>query len=49
MEDDTFDAVCVGEGEFPTLELMDKMANEKSIYDTESFYLEKMVKLYKIL
>lgn len=41
MEEDIFDAVCVGEGEYPTLELMDKMANGKDYFNTESFYFKK--------
>ncbi|HOZ53797.1 MAG TPA: radical SAM protein [Bacilli bacterium] len=32
------DAVCVGEGEYPTLELMDKMSKNKNYYDVKSFY-----------
>ena len=32
------DAVCIGEGEYPTLELMDKMSQNKNYYKTESFF-----------
>ncbi len=35
---DKIDAVCVGEGEYPTLELMNKMSNNKNYYDVKSFY-----------
>lgn len=38
MKVPVFDAVCVGEGEYPILELMDKMAAGKNYYDVESFY-----------
>ncbi len=35
------DAVCLGEGEYPTLELMNKMQQNKSIYKIKSFYFKK--------
>lgn len=41
------DAVCVGEGEYPTLELMDRMAEGKDYYDVESFYFKKGKKIIK--
>lgn len=38
LAQESFDAVCVGEGEYPILELMDKMRDNKPYYDVESFY-----------
>ncbi|HHX74055.1 MAG TPA: B12-binding domain-containing radical SAM protein [Firmicutes bacterium] len=35
------DAVCVGEGEYPTLELLEKMAAGENYYRTKSFYFKK--------
>ena len=40
FECDAFDAVSVGEGEYPILELMNKMAEGKDYLDTESFYFK---------
>ncbi len=34
-------AVCVGEGEYPTLDLMNRMSEGKDYYDLESFYFRK--------
>ncbi len=47
MEIDNLDAVCLGEGEYPTLELMNKMAEKKDVYDTESFYFKKEKEVIK--
>ena len=41
------DAVCVGEGEYPTLELMDKMAAGKNFDKIKSFYFKKDGKIIK--
>ena len=38
---DNLDAVCVGEGEYPILELMNRMRDEKEYYDIQSFYFKK--------
>lgn len=40
-------AVCVGEGEYPTLELMDRMAAGKDYDDILSFYFKKGRKVIK--
>ena len=42
-----FDGVCVGEGEYPILELMDKMKDGKDYYDTLSFYFKNGDKVVK--
>ncbi|HOZ89073.1 MAG TPA: radical SAM protein [Bacilli bacterium] len=41
------DAVCLGEGEYPTLELMDKMAAKKDYTKIKSFYFKKGNKVIK--
>lgn len=38
-----FDAVCVGEGEYPILEVMDKMKKGIDYHDVESFYFREKV------
>lgn len=40
-------AVCVGEGEYPTLDLMNRMAEGKDYYDLESFYFNTGKKIIK--
>ena len=42
-----FDAVCIGEGEYPTLELLDKMRDGKKFYDIESFWFNVKGKIIK--
>lgn len=40
-------AVCVGEGEYPILELMDKMSESKNYHDILSFYFNTGKKIIK--
>ena len=47
MEVPEFDAVCVGEGEYPILELMDKMSEGEKYTDTLSFYFNENGKIIK--
>ena len=47
MEIADLDAVCVGEGEYATLELMDKIANKKDYFDVESFYFRRGSEIIK--
>lgn len=39
--------VCLGEGEYPTLELMNKMASNKNFYNVKSFYFKTADKVIK--
>lgn len=47
MAEDYFDAVCFGEGEYPILQVMDKMAEGKDYTDTESFQFKVNGKVIK--
>lgn len=47
IEVDNLDAVCVGEGEYPILELMNRMRDGKDYYDIESFYFKKGKEIIK--
>ncbi|HOP65722.1 MAG TPA: radical SAM protein [Bacilli bacterium] len=47
MQDKNFDAVCLGEGEYPTLELMNKLTNNKDYTKIKSFYFRKNNKIIK--
>ena len=47
MEIEGLDAVCVGEGEYPTLDLLDRMSEGKSYLDLESFYFNTGKKIIK--
>ena len=44
---DNLDAVCVGEGEYPILELMNRMRDGKEYYDIQSFYFKKGKEIIK--
>lgn len=37
----TLDAVCICEGEYPSLELVEKLAQGKPVWDTDGFYFKK--------
>ena len=47
MKIDGLNAVCVGEGEYPILELMDRMSEGKDYYDILSFYFNTGKKIIK--
>ncbi len=47
MADKNFDAVCLGEGEYPTLELMEKLITKKDYTKVKSFYFRKNGKIIK--
>lgn len=47
LKDSSFDAFCIGEGEKPLLELINKIENKESIYSTKSFWFKKSDKLIK--
>jgi radical SAM superfamily enzyme YgiQ (UPF0313 family) len=46
-ETQAIDAICRGEGEFPFLELVEKLSKGQSIYDTPNFWLRKGNKIIK--
>ncbi len=47
MDVEGLDAVCVGEGEYPILELMNKMKNKEDFFKTESFYFNNNGEIIK--
>ncbi|NLN07881.1 MAG: B12-binding domain-containing radical SAM protein [Firmicutes bacterium] len=47
MTIEELDAVCIGEGEYPTLELLDKMAKGENYYNIKSFYFKKGKEIIK--
>lgn len=47
FENSPFDIWCRGEGELPTLELVQKMINKKSIFDIHNLYFKRQEKIIK--
>lgn len=47
VEQEGVDVVCMGEGEYATLELMDNLSNNKDIIGIESLWVKKDNKIYR--
>lgn len=47
IQEDGVDAICRGEGEYPMLELVEKIANNQDITKTQNFWIKKDNIIYK--